>query len=235
MNDTLKRPALHLLVVITNTVDAKKTDSLLRKAALPLQYRCNGEGTASSEALDLLGIGSSDKIITICVAPKVAVHKLVKVLSNELDLHKPGHGIVFSVPMSGVSNPVLQIMDVNRCNEIGKHIEREGEHMAENSAFSLVLAAVNQGYSEEVMETAKENGAMGGTVIHARRLGMEETFKFWGISLQSEKEIIAILVPKEKRIPLMKSLGENHGMKTEAHGMILSLPVDSVAGIQEVL
>ncbi len=44
-------------------------------------------------------------------------------------------------------------------------------------------------------------GAKGGTVILARRVGYEDDQNLLGFTLQPEKEIIAILVPKEDRSP----------------------------------
>ena len=40
-----------------------------------------------------------------------------------------------------------------------------------------------------------------------------------------------IIVPKEKRTAIMKSIGEACGLRTEAHGVLISVPVDEVLGI----
>lgn len=44
----------------------------------------------------------------------------------------------------------------------------------------MIMAIVNQGYSEEVMAAAKTAGATGGTVFQSRRVGSEDTIKFGG-------------------------------------------------------
>ena len=58
-----------------------------------------------------------------------------------------------------------------------------------------IFCIVNSGYSEAVMDAAKRLGAKGGTVINARGTASKEAEKFFGISVQPEKEIVMILVP----------------------------------------
>ena len=58
---------------------------------------------------------------------------------------------------------------------------------------SMILVTVNQGFTEEVMETARKAGARGGTIIHARWAGSESVEEFYGITVQQEKEVIAIV------------------------------------------
>ena len=60
--------------------------------------------------------------------------------------------------------------------------------MEQGNHHSLILATVNPGYTDEVMETAREAGAGAGTVIRARWTDADEVGKFVGISLQAEKD-----------------------------------------------
>ena len=86
----------------------------------------------------------------------------------------------------------------------------------------MIMAIVNQGYSEEVMAAAKTAGATGGTVFQSRRVGSEDTIKFWGITIQPEREMVLIL---------MKSIGKSCGIQSEAQGVVFSLPVDNMIGL----
>ena len=103
--------------------------------------------------------------------------------------------------------------------------------MAE-SEYIMIMAIVNQGYSEEVMAVARSAGATGGTVFHSRQMDNEEAMQFFGISVQQEREVVLILAKKEIKLPMMKALGEQCGLQSEAHGIVLSLPVDGVAGLE---
>ena len=47
-----------------------------------------------------------------------------------------------------------------------------------SNKYEMILAIVNAGFSETVMEAAKEVGARGGTVIHARGTANKEAEQF---------------------------------------------------------
>lgn len=98
--------------------------------------------------------------------------------------------------------------------------------MEEKADHSLILVAVNQGHTDEVMDTAREAGARGGTVIRARWAGTEDVSQFYGISIQSEKEIIAIVAAGERRNAIMEMINKKHGLKTEAGAVVCSVGID---------
>ena len=76
------------------------------------------------------------------------------------------------------------------------------------------------------MDTARQAGARGGTVIRARWAGPEDTSQFYGISLQSEKEIIAIVAAGDLRNAIMEMINKKHGLKTEAAAMVCSVGLE---------
>ena len=99
------------------------------------------------------------------------------------------------------------------------------------ATHDLIIAVVNQGYSDELMNTAREAGATGGTVINARGQAHEGAVKFFGVSVQDEKEVIIILTVREKKVPIMRAISEAHGLNSKAAGLVFSLPVDNVMGL----
>lgn len=103
--------------------------------------------------------------------------------------------------------------------------------MEQTSRHSMIVAIVNQGFSEQIMETAKAAGAGGGTVINGRGLGSKEAQSFLGISITPEKELVLIIVKNELREPIMRAVNSMDGLRTDARGILFSLPVDSLAGI----
>ena len=55
--------------------------------------------------------------------------------------------------------------------------------------------------------------------------------QFIGITLAKEQEILLVLTKKENTAPIMEALSASVGVKTEAGGVIFSVPVDRTAGI----
>ena len=95
----------------------------------------------------------------------------------------------------------------------------------------VIICIVNSGFSDEVMDAAREFGARGGTVIRARGTANAEAEKLFNIAIQPEKEIVMILVAHEIRDAVLKALYTAVGVNTEAQGIAFSLPVESTVGI----
>ncbi len=102
--------------------------------------------------------------------------------------------------------------------------------MASNK-FEMILCIVNAGFSETVMDAAKEVGARGGTVIHARGTANQEAEQFFHITIQPDKEMVLILVPVEIKDDVLHAIYRSAGLKSEGQGIAFSLPVDDVVGL----
>ena len=107
--------------------------------------------------------------------------------------------------------------------------EKESENMPQpTNKNCLILVTVNQGYTDVVMDTARRHGARGGTIIRGRGVGEEAFEELQGVSRQAEKEIIAIVVPRELRRPIMESINREHGLQSEAGALVFSLGIDQM-------
>lgn len=100
--------------------------------------------------------------------------------------------------------------------------------------YEVIFCVVNEGYSELVMDAAKEVGARGGTVIHAKGTANKEAEQFFKIAIQPEKEIVMILVPKEIKDDVLHAIYQHAGLKSEGSGIAFSLPVNHVVGLSPV-
>ncbi len=95
----------------------------------------------------------------------------------------------------------------------------------------VIFCIVNAGFSEAVMDAAKEFGARGGTVIRARGTANAEAEKLFRIAIQPEKEIVMILVDSSIKNDILHALYRAVGLKTPGQGIAFSLPVDQVVGL----
>lgn len=222
-----------LLFVIVDKDRSDAVAEIISDACIPLHYRARAAGTASSEMLDMLGIGRTDKAVTTCLGPAAIIEDTLLELSAGLRLKRRGRGIAFTVPLSGISAPIYRLIDTNMCQNIKTQTESEVNSMQPHCEFELILAVINRGYSEELMDAAREAGARGGTVLHARRMGDAEALKAWGITVQEERELVYIVARKQDRVAIMKAINKACGLRTEAQGFVLSLPVDAIEGIAD--
>ena len=99
----------------------------------------------------------------------------------------------------------------------------------------VIVCIVNAGFSEAVMDAAKEYGARGGTVLFARGTAPKDAESFFKIAIQPEKEMVMILVSSDQRDKVLHALYKNVGLETKGQGIAFALPVDAVVGIQNDL
>lgn len=106
---------------------------------------------------------------------------------------------------------------------------------AKQNGYSLIFTVVNRGFSDDVMDAARSAGAHGGTILHARGSGVHEAEKFFGISIQPEKEVVLILVQQQLKQPIMQAICEKAGLNTQGKGLSFAVPVEEVAGIVHLM
>ena len=246
------KPILKLMFFIIDWPKSHIISEIFVEEDVRFYFVTKGVGTANSDILDLLGIGAGEKAVAICLEQPVLIPVLLKEIRKKLGFYTPGTGIAFSVPLSAINDPVLLVFkqSILKNEKIAEELEeransaqahenddsKEGEKMEKNKStpdkfkYDLIFAIVNHGFSDEFMNTAREAGASGGTVINARGQAHEGAVKFFGISVQDEKEIILILTSHEKKVPIMQAVSEAHGLNSKAHGIVFAVPVDSVIG-----
>lgn len=218
-----KENGIMLLMTIVERTYGKPMSKLYAKYGVEWHYQSHGMGTASSELLDVLGFGSSERDILFSLGERNQVKKLMYDLNNELRGTVQTRGLAFSLKLSSLNRIVAEIITGN------KEGVKEGESvMQEYGNYSLIVVVVNQGHTDEVMETAKKAGARGGTIMRARWNGSEESKQFFGIRLQEEKELIVLLTVSQTRNVIMESVQKEHGMNSPAGGVIFSLEVEQI-------
>lgn len=148
---------LRLIVTIVERGKGNKVRRLYQEHQVFTHIHCEGVGTATSEILDILGIGSSEKDVLFSLTPQSTARALFRKLSDELHGTMRTRGIAFILPMDAVSNLLSAIILVKT------KLEKEnGGDDVPQTKNSLILAIINRGTTGAVMETAKKAGARGG-------------------------------------------------------------------------
>ena len=70
MKNENQKIAFRMLILISAPRLTKKALKLFDQGRIPFQYQCRALGTASSEIMDMLGLGSVDKDLLLSVMPK---------------------------------------------------------------------------------------------------------------------------------------------------------------------
>ncbi|MDR1509154.1 MAG: hypothetical protein LBS53_05910 [Synergistaceae bacterium] len=222
---------LKVLGVIVDRTWSQKVAGILAEEQIRFHFITLGEGTAGSDILALLGLNSVDKSLICCLIPDAVSISLLRLISDRIHLSKPGRGIAFIMPLTGVSSAALQLIEKDFEN---KGDDEKMENGKSVSKYDMILAIINQGHLDALMTAAKAAGARGGTVLHGRKFASEGEGKFFGIAPQLEKDIVAILTKHDMKNDIMRALAQACGMNTEAQGVVISLPVDEIDGLKSV-
>ncbi|HJD30319.1 MAG TPA: P-II family nitrogen regulator, partial [Candidatus Eisenbergiella stercorigallinarum] len=186
--------SVYCMVTITGRNHGEQFSSLFRTEHLPVMLLTLGNGTASSEMLDYFGMESREKIVIFTLVTLESWRHVKGQMEKKLNIDVPGTGISFLIPLSSVGGG-----KAFRYLLAGQEYEKEEESELKNTEYELLIVISNYGYNNLVMEAAREAGAGGGTVVHARGTGRERAEKFFGVTLAEEKEMTFIVTRTEKK------------------------------------
>ena len=196
----------------------------LQEDDVVLHFQFVGEGTAPSEIIDILGLGSSEKDIIISFATQSTANRISSDLSKKVGTTLGYQGLFMVIPTTAFSRISAEIIKKNSYD----FVKGDGDKMSSEYNYSLILISVNRGFTDKVMHTAKIAGATGGTVIKARHAEAQIMEAFSNQVLSEEKEIVTILAPDSVRNKILEAVNNEFGLKSEAQGVVLSVPVDNV-------
>ncbi len=94
--------------------------------------------------------------------------------------------------------------------------------MTELKALYII---VNAGFASEVVEIARSVGSTGATILNARG-SVAQPKTIFGITIDTEKEIVLSVVEKNLALKIMETVKEKAGVGTAAHGLCFFVPVE---------
>lgn len=222
-------PRLKLLVGIVSSGDAAKVAEICNSSGAALSYSFDGYGTARTAVLDYLGLGEIPKRVVLSLIAESTEKTVLETIQKEMSLYLVGKGICFTLPLTGVSSIVANGLLKGAPQE--KNSGREVKMNEDTRMYDVIIAAMQSGYADEAMNAAREAGAAGGTLIHATTLNNRKAEQLIGVTLQRETELLMILTRREGKLPIMRAIQETAGLKTDAGGVLFSLPVDNLIGV----
>lgn len=219
---------LFLLITIVRRDDANEYEEFYSSEGVGVVYTTPCNGTAHAKTLNLLGIERTEKSMLLSTVTSQTLKKLKRHLTVNMKIDLPDRGVAMAIPLSGVGgNRTLEFFHAGQ--QRSENIQTEDKSM--ESTHELIVAIYERGYTDMVMDAAREAGAAGGTTINAKgtAAGAE---KFFGLTLAVEKEIVFIVSDVNKKKDIMKAIMQKAGVDSKAHALVFSLPVFDTAGFR---
>ena len=155
---------LCLINLIVGRGDGEAFLDFLRDQGIKTAHSLPCRGTAGKKLLDLLGLEESEKTLLWAMTSRARAGRLLARLVREMGLDMPGAGIAFTTPVGSVAG-ASSLRSLTEGQDI---IMGEVTDMPASFLYELIIAIVNRGHADTVMDAARAAGAAGGTVLHAK-------------------------------------------------------------------
>ena len=219
-----------LLVCIVKKQDEIALTEACNECCVSLHFSGLGYGTARSNYMSYLGLDEIEKRVVYSLIPNYCESRVLKAINRRLKLYLSGNGIAFTVPLTGisgiVSNAILSTPQKDEPEAQKNTTEKERTKMHE-----LIIAVVNQKFTDKVIDSSRAAGATGATILHTRSVGNRQAEQLIGTTFTQETDTVVFLTTYEYKAQIMEAIRENAGLKTDGGAVIFSLPVDSLIGI----
>ena len=96
---------------------------------------------------------------------------------------------------------------------------------------SLIVSVVRKGWGSTVLEASVKAGARGGTVLFGRGAGIHEQEKFFGMSIEPEKEIVLTVVYADQVDAILTEIVRAAELNDTGRGIAFVIPVQNVVGV----
>ena len=99
--------------------------------------------------------------------------------------------------------------------------------------FKLLIAFVEDKLTDKVVDAAREAGATGATVInHARGEGLQQSKTFFGLSLETQRDMILFLVEQHLSRKILEKICEIGEFESApGSGIAIQIDVEDAVGV----
>lgn len=95
-----------------------------------------------------------------------------------------------------------------------------------------IVAIVERGRADKVVNAAKKAGAKGATIFYGRGTGETEAKRFLNFHIESTKEIILIIAETDKYKKIMDAMVNAGDLKKPGTGITFALDVSDLIGLR---
>ncbi len=101
--------------------------------------------------------------------------------------------------------------------------------------YKSIVAMVKPDLTDRVINSAKQVGATGATIIPASGTGAHEAKTFFGLSLDIRTDVVIFLVDDEMVEPVLSAIKEAGRFNEPGTGIAFVLAVEQTAGFESQL
>lgn len=220
-----------LLVGIIGKDDEVRFTAAVNKCCTAANFSGIGHGTARTSYMSYFGFNEIEKRVVFSIVPESLEHTILTTIAQDLRLYLIGKGIAFTSPLSGISSIVEEAVLSSPDRTDAQNAKNSTSKKEKETMHELVIAVVNQKYTDAAIDAARAAGATGATIFHTKSINNAKIEERMGTPLPEQTDSIFFLTTEEFKIKIMEAVRDVAGLKTEGGAILFSLPVDEIVGI----
>ncbi len=220
-----------LLVCIIKKGDELALTEACNECCAALSFSGIGFGTAKSHYMSYLGLDEIEKRIVYSLIPNYCETRVLRAINKRLKLYLMGNGIAFTMPLSGISNLIGNAILSTPMRDDTPDAQKANKEKETRKMHELIVAVVNQKFTDAVLDCSRAAGATGATILHTRSVNNKQAEQLIGTTFNRETDTIVFLTSHEYKARIMEAIRDCAGLKTDGGAILFSLPVDSLVGI----
>jgi nitrogen regulatory protein PII len=229
--DTHVLERLQFLITIVNEGQDSAIVKILMDNNTSVAFSSHGKGTASSDLYEVFGLSNNNKHVIFSIIKESAWPVIKKGIQERFAISDFAKGLAVLIDVDSVCGvSAYKFLSNTRTLNEGKGV-KPMEAIDKKDNYEVIMAIVNDGFTDLVMDAAKKAGARGGTILTAHGTGNKDIAKFFGVVITPEKQIVMILVPHAIKDKVIESIYKEVGINTKGQGIAFSFPCNDVVGI----
>ncbi len=189
----------YMMIAIVDRGTGDKVMAAAREAGAPGGTIANATGTATSTIMAALGLGDKHKEILYSMIREEQLEAVESAIKN--------------VKTKGV----VLFLDCR-----GKELDN-----MDDAKWTMIEVISEKGYAEDIMAAARKAGAKGGSVVIAHGTAKEEDAKFFGRPIVHDKEMLIIVVERDKADAIESAIESMEIFKEKGKAILFRVPVSS--------
>ncbi|MGB2929743.1 MAG: P-II family nitrogen regulator [Desulfobacterales bacterium] len=101
--------------------------------------------------------------------------------------------------------------------------------------YKSIVAMIKPNLTDMVVNSAKQAGATGATIIPASGTGAREAKTFFGLTLDIRTDVVIFLVDSEMVEPILSAIKEAGRLSEPGTGIAFVFPVEQTVGFESQL
>ncbi len=97
--------------------------------------------------------------------------------------------------------------------------------------FAALVAIVAEELEEPAIDSAKNAGAGGVTILSGKGIGTKEKKTFFGLTYEGSQSVLMFVLEKKLSVRVLKQITEDLKLASNSKGVVFTVPLEHIAGI----